>query len=492
MFHALGFTADSLSLFRDIYSLEPLTPRNPTFPNRAADQFQMSFECGGRLRRFAMPSNDTVKFVDARGISRCDSVEDYLREERCVSRLITPMSKAHARMHFNCTTLEGPDLENQQTCAILGSHWDERTFSTEIMSPMASNYPKLSVLTLAFFEDTGWYLSNYSLIDEWTKGVDFGFQQGCEFVDERCLNPTTDGIENPFPEHFCDIYDRDSESFFDCTMDRTAFGSCLVRRFDEPLPTPFRYFPGNQTFGGSIIEADFCPMVVPAAVGKCIDPAFTLRQFSSRGQKKGIENSICVTSTLHFNSEDFSTGGAGCYEYACFDTHLRIYAYQDDENSQEPVTFDCFAEGELKRSSKFLGELKCPSPSLVCGAEMVNPTTSRVPKPTYSSSPTSSAMVSKSPASTPRLTPSVSSSQVAKEDSDSSDSNSGIKIFGISLSALISIGIGITGSTILIVMLKKNYCQDYITEADLDFAGEVNVEIEENSELAIESGRSFD
>lgn len=68
-----------------------------------------------------------------------------------------------AREHFGCSTLDGVELENQGSEAgTAKSHWEKRIFNGEYMIGTSSKYPVFSAMTLAWFEDTGWYKANYS------------------------------------------------------------------------------------------------------------------------------------------------------------------------------------------------------------------------------------------------------------------------------------------------------------------------------------------
>lgn len=52
-----------------------------------------------------------------------------------------------------------------------GSHWEERILETEIMAPVVgSNKIHISPMTLATFEDSGWYTANYSMTGSYIPG----------------------------------------------------------------------------------------------------------------------------------------------------------------------------------------------------------------------------------------------------------------------------------------------------------------------------------
>ena len=81
--------------------------------------------------------------------------------ERWQKLIITEKVKAVARAQFECPTLEGIPLEDQTTGA--NAHWEARIMGPEVMSyGSGTGESYLSDLTLAFLEDTGHYIANYS------------------------------------------------------------------------------------------------------------------------------------------------------------------------------------------------------------------------------------------------------------------------------------------------------------------------------------------
>ena len=81
--------------------------------------------------------------------------------ERHEKLIITPKVQAKARSQFKCATLEGIPLEDQETGA--NAHWEARVMGPEVMSyGSGTGESYLSDLTVAFLEDTGHYIGNYS------------------------------------------------------------------------------------------------------------------------------------------------------------------------------------------------------------------------------------------------------------------------------------------------------------------------------------------
>lgn len=80
-----------------------------------------------------------------------------------------------------------------------GAHWDEAATKDELMSPIGGEEPeKVSPMTMAQFEDSGWYLSNYRFVENYSykKGSGCGFIQKGNSVcpKEPVCKKGTDGF----------------------------------------------------------------------------------------------------------------------------------------------------------------------------------------------------------------------------------------------------------------------------------------------------------
>lgn len=92
----------------------------------------------------------------------------------CAHFLSTPKVLQVGRDYFDCPTLQGVEFENQDTtCNILGSHWEQRVLQNEIMAPVLTvGKTHISPMTLAAFEDSGWYSPDYGkLTTPYAKGA---------------------------------------------------------------------------------------------------------------------------------------------------------------------------------------------------------------------------------------------------------------------------------------------------------------------------------
>ncbi|XP_072031123.1 ciliated left-right organizer metallopeptidase-like [Amphiura filiformis] len=113
-------------------------------------------------------------------------------------RLITPAVREKTRQQFGCSDVEytGGPLENQVAGDTYSSHWESRFMSGSIMAPTISkpHHTFLDKMTLAVFEDSGWYKVNYELAEV----LPWGDNQGCTFG----LKDTCQVEESDF---FCNI-----------------------------------------------------------------------------------------------------------------------------------------------------------------------------------------------------------------------------------------------------------------------------------------------
>ncbi|KAJ8976088.1 hypothetical protein NQ317_011577 [Molorchus minor] len=125
--------------------------------------------------------------------------------------------------------------------------------------------PKISRISLALMEDTGWYLANYSIAEEmtWGKGL------GCDFAIKSCKEWMAQKMGRGSSIHpYCNKVKRDPLQT-ECTDDRTAVALCNLIKHDQELPKLYQNFDflqfvesGNEGYyGGSVFLADYCPYI---------------------------------------------------------------------------------------------------------------------------------------------------------------------------------------------------------------------------------------
>lgn len=338
--HALGFSSDLYAYMRD----EAGNPR--TGRNDAGDVPRSNVECpsGQTLTNFAMPANNTLQFFYERG--------------HYVSKLVTPNVLNYVRNHFGCAELNGAELEDQEGSCI-GSHWEERIFEPEFMTAVQSVHNVVSGLTLAYFEDTGWYKANHSMAEP----NYFGAKRGCKFAYSKCVD---NYFKTPTPvdeDHFCT-----TEGTTGCTIDGLSKAVCSYKEnVGKTIPPIYRYF--DSLASGGAEYNDFCPIYTGYASGSCSNQA---NLFHPPGTELNIqgetycENCKCTKSTLH--SKDASqwqlvNGGSGCYDIQCDAGRIDITI---PRNSGGSVTASCDQKGEQVTVEGFTGHLYCPDPYVMC------------------------------------------------------------------------------------------------------------------------------
>lgn len=203
----------------------------------------------------------------------CAVPDDIANAGNCVHKMVTPRVVDIGRKFFDCDALNGVELENNLKCgALQGSHWEQRYVSTEFMTSYSQHKMIVSALTLALFEDSGWYHANYSAADSLRPGVDFGFRQGCAFAVEKCIYSsagTLQGRGNP-PHYYPSVRGMPQSNAV-CTTDRVGIGYVALSTYTSALPTQYQYFAGQPTVGGNLDVADYCPMIQLYSNARCDD-----------------------------------------------------------------------------------------------------------------------------------------------------------------------------------------------------------------------------
>ncbi|XGW04820.1 hypothetical protein V3C99_015752 [Haemonchus contortus] len=288
-----------------------------------------------------------------------------------VLMMITPKVQEEARRHFNCSTLEGAELEGQGRGKGRGSHWEKRVLENELMTGVSTQVAALSRLTLALFEDSGWYIVNYDNAED----MEWGRNLGCNFATKSCLTWMKSNPLNPYP--FCTTY-RDSR----CSTTRLGKEQCNLVKANEGFPmffsSEFDYNienlyhdeKGNSIVGiGATDLADYCPYferfdnaheidINCAFPGTANYSNYSLEIFSPTARCFQLHGKIEVENEVYT---------VGCYEITCKNNLLMIRA----RNSK---FYPCYQEGQVidvEEGSYSSGTVKlrivCPSCSELCG-----------------------------------------------------------------------------------------------------------------------------
>mmetsp|Transcript_5939 Transcript_5939/g.9113 ORF Transcript_5939/g.9113 Transcript_5939/m.9113 type:complete len:695 (+) Transcript_5939:173-2257(+) len=269
--------------------------------------------------------------------------------------IVTPRVLEAVRVHFGCDSLTGAELENQGGFGTLGSHWEKRLFMNELMTASSTLNPIYSRVTLALFEDSGWYLPDY----RYAQPLEWGAGAGCSFVEDKCI---VNGHSKD-PKFFCD-----APAAMQCTFDRVAKGYCSITQ-QPNIPPEDQYFKSSPTVGGLDL-ADFCPIMAYyqiAGTNRTTDCRLS-QNFPQRrdyyGEHFGIK-SRCFTTNNLIRSGYKTRLNTACYIPRC-NFENRTLSVLVGRNWLE-----CPPEGGfVPAPPHFIGELECPSYEDECGGAL--------------------------------------------------------------------------------------------------------------------------
>lgn len=352
--HALGFSSQFYAYMRHADGT-PRTPRDAN--NKPPTVTTGTCKNGNAVDNFVVPADNTVQYVDERN--------------RAVAKLVTPTVAKFVQTHFNCSKLIGAELENQDD-GCLGSHWEERLFESEFMSPVSSFRNVFSGLTLAFFEDSGWYRANVSMAER----LHFGANKGCAFASEHCINNVTQA--SIAPDHYCT-----SKDFESCSVDATSRSVCTLTT-GQTIPPAYQYFV-DPTKGGNNDFADYCPINIGFSYGDCTNPSNL--EVPSGTTLNILGESYCPTckcTTTSLRSTDSTKWlvsarrQTGCYAMKCL-ANATTVEITIPSSTVGAVKVNCTTKGAQMKIDGFTGALTCPDPFIICGPASSPAATPEVP-----------------------------------------------------------------------------------------------------------------
>jgi hypothetical protein len=223
----------------------------------------------------------------------------------------TPNLLNRARDAFKCSSLSGLELEDWGTKDKKPSHWEKRIMFNDFMTASVERQDIVySDVTLAFFQDFGWYLVDLTLASR----ITFGKDEGCNFFSKNCVSES--GTE--FPNSFCPKQNK-----FMCDSLGLQLSECVILTYDRKLPEEYRYFE-NEYKGGRDKYADYCPIPINYPDGNCrgydgkrtyINPLY--------GEEACLE-CRCMDYYIEHLAKNSSGYSAGCYKIDCRDYNYDI------------------------------------------------------------------------------------------------------------------------------------------------------------------------
>ena len=282
--------------------------------------------------------------------------EKIVNKER-IYYIKSPKVLEKAKLHFNCDSLEGIPLENYGGQGSAGSHWETRYMLGDYM--IATDYPEIVIsdITLAVFEDSGFYKVNY-----YTGGLfRFGKGEGCDFLNQKCVS---NGVTS-FSNEFCV---KSQEPF--CTSGHLAKGHCYIAKYNDITLESYNQYFSEENIGG-YPPADYCPIsfdnlydktnyyfVTNCKVGK----QNTIH--SDYGEKFG-RNSICVESSLVPSSSSLGASYRSiCYEAKCDKSNKNVILSIGNGEVVCPLE-----GGMIYQPDGFKGKVMCPDYNSICTSD---------------------------------------------------------------------------------------------------------------------------
>ena len=280
-----------------------------------------------------------------------DMMKQEIVNEEIIYYIKSPTVLEKAKLHFRCDSITGIPLENYGGIGSAGSHWESRYLLGDYM--IATDYPEIVIsdISLAVFEDSGFYKVNY-----YTGGLfRFGKGEGCNFFNKKCIiNGGT-----LFANEFCI---KTQEPF--CTSGHLSKGHCYIGQYNSMLSSHYQYF--KNPYVGGYAPADYCPISFDNLYDKS-DYYFptnckygkTSMTHPDYGEKVG-NNSVCVESSL---VPTWSSQGeiyrSICYEILCNEETITVWV--GDRSLECPKS-----GGLIENPSGFRGKIVCPDYNSVC------------------------------------------------------------------------------------------------------------------------------
>lgn len=300
--------------------------------------------------------------------------------------IVTPRVREEARAYFNCSDLEGAELEMQGSAGTALQHWEKRVFENEAMAGYTTQVYALSRITLALFEDSGWYQPDYGN----AQNMSWGHGLGCNFAKQSCL--TWMKFHPKYPDPFCTIYDRTR-----CSSDREAKVRCNLILAENVIPPEYNYSVPNLYFDrkghnvngyGHVDIADYCPyyrvigeLSRGGADSRCTSSEnmlynkFSLEVFSPTARCFELKGGVQVVDYERCTVWEVEVG---CFEAACKDNYLHV---RTQRSRYQP----CYEAGQLIYVNKYIygvGTVRmvivCPPCREICGQKFCSQEISQV------------------------------------------------------------------------------------------------------------------
>ena len=328
--------------------------------------------------------------------------------KQSISVIKSPLVVAKARKHFNCDTLEGVPLEYNGGVGTVGAHWSKKAMNTDYMIGDSYGENLISGITLALFEDSGWYKPEYSKANLYLWGKD----QGCGFFANKCVsddvknarisgNSTNNDKQRLFadvskenskerkgiiketsipknskqrrlslrknsksaipklifsasPDEFCNKPNKEI-----CSRHHIFRGVCSVKEYKSELPEYLQYF-SNRYLAGVDSLIDRCPIAIENKRGQ-YQYGGSCRlgvQSGNEYEEIGADSACFINNLVKDSQEDKEDIKAGCFKFSCS-------SKKDIEVHVKGKKYTCDVNGKISIDG-YKGEIQCPSKEILC------------------------------------------------------------------------------------------------------------------------------
>ncbi|XP_011410372.1 PREDICTED: leishmanolysin-like peptidase [Amphimedon queenslandica] len=299
---------------------------------------------------------------------------------KTVSLMVTPNVVDVGRRHFNCSTLEGVQLEDQGGPATIATHWEKRVVENEAMTGYITVNPVFSNFTFALLEDSGWYKVDRSKasILVWGRG------DGCGYTAGSCGGYISSKQQQSQPiAPFCDYLNHPDVTQYSCNVDRSAVGYCNLQIYNNTIiPAEYQYFNSGANFnrsapldnlGGFQFVADYCSYIEGSSQYVCSDPTNqpatnSLAQTYGTGSRC-IEHSGTWQVTTNTGSLTLQNT-AGCYQYTCSNSVVTVTILGQSYTCSYPG--QVMEVDQMTNGNRYTGAIVCPSCVEICYDDFEN------------------------------------------------------------------------------------------------------------------------
>jgi hypothetical protein len=260
---------------------------------------------------------------------------------KCSFAITTPRVVRTVREFFDCPNLIGAELDNRFStprCTFFDSHWKQRIFGDEFMTPSITGGAQyISPVTFAFLEDLGWYKMDYSKATPLIRGAHWGYKEGCDFVQQKCINENGNAVQSLSEKFFCN--GQNSHSV--CSANALHKVACDTVVNKDHIPELYRY-PVN----GKSSRYDYCPVYFPKPNTYC---NMIPRGGGLAGEMFG-DSSRCLDSIRTGQAAAASSQVRGmCFEIECLKIpanettqviHANLRSFADESFDDEFTEWD--------------------------------------------------------------------------------------------------------------------------------------------------------